>query len=107
MVYASIERAGTFGAKVKSFDASRALKVPGVKQVIELPAIADGVNTHAGVAVIADNTWAAMEGRRALTVEWDLGARAAESTEGYRTVMRAVIAKKGVEKARGSPSLTS
>ena len=105
MLHASIERTRTFGGKVKSFDASRALKVPGVKQVFEVPAIADGINTHSGVAVIADNTWAAMEGRRALTIEWEPGPHASESSEGYHAVMRAAVEKKGDEKvhAVGDP----
>jgi len=50
---------------VASFDAAKAKAVPGVKDVIQI---------SGGVAVIADNTWTAMEGRRALEVKWDEGA---------------------------------
>jgi isoquinoline 1-oxidoreductase beta subunit len=51
-----------FGATVKSFDASAARKIPGVVDVFQIPS---------GVAVTAQNTWAARQGRDALKVEWD------------------------------------
>ena len=62
MVRAVIARPTRFGGKVKSFDASKAKAVPGVIEVIEVPV---------GVAVIAKDTWAAIQGRKALVVEWD------------------------------------
>jgi isoquinoline 1-oxidoreductase beta subunit len=62
MIYAVLERSPVFGGKVVSFDASKAKAVPGVKDVIQTPS---------GVAVLAENTWAAMQGRKALTVQWD------------------------------------
>ncbi len=52
-----------FGATVKSFDDGEARKVPGVVDVKQVPQ---------GVAVYADNTFAALKGRAALKVEWDL-----------------------------------
>src|SRR6202030_3343005 len=58
MLYASLERCPVFGGKVASFDATKAKAVPGVKNVVQI---------SNGVAVIADNTWAAMQGRKALT----------------------------------------
>lgn len=57
MRFAAIERTPAFGARVTSFDATEALKVPGVRKVLQVPT---------GVAVIADNTWAALEGRMQL-----------------------------------------
>lgn len=51
-----------FGATVASYDASATLKVPGVVRVVQVPR---------GVAVVADNTWAALKGRAALKVTWD------------------------------------
>ena len=65
MLYAVVARCPVFGGKVASFDAGKAKAVPGVKDVIQI---------SNGVAVIADNTWTAMEGRRALEVKWDEGA---------------------------------
>ncbi len=68
MVYAVVARCPVFGGKVASFDAAKAKALPGVKNVIQI---------STGVAVIADNTWTAMEGRRALDIQWDEGPNAA------------------------------
>lgn len=63
MLTAVIRRPDRFGATVKSFDASAAKKVPGVVDVVTVPA---------GIAVLAQNTWAAIQGRDALDkIEWD------------------------------------
>jgi isoquinoline 1-oxidoreductase beta subunit len=67
MLHAVVARCPVFGGKVASFDAAKAKAVPGVKDVIQI---------STGVAVIADNTWNAMEGRRALDVKWDEGPNA-------------------------------
>ncbi len=64
MLYAAIERCPVFGGKVKSFDATKAKAVKGVKDVFQI---------EAGVAVVADNTWAAFQGKKALVVTWDEG----------------------------------
>ena len=62
MLTAVVAHAPRFGAKVKSFDAAEAKKVAGVVAVFEIPT---------GVAVVAQNTYAARMGREALSVEWD------------------------------------
>lgn len=67
MLVASIERCPVFGGALKSFDATAALKVPGVSKVVQVPS---------GVAVIAEDTWAAFQGREALKVTWDEGPAA-------------------------------
>jgi isoquinoline 1-oxidoreductase beta subunit len=70
MMYAVVERNPRLRGKVKSYDDSAALKVPGVKKVIKV--VMKVFNTdREGVAVIADSTWAAMQGKRALKVVWD------------------------------------
>jgi isoquinoline 1-oxidoreductase subunit beta len=71
MVYATVVRCPVFGGRLASFDASRAKAMPGVKDVIEIPQ---------GVAVIADSTFAALEGRRVLDVSWDEGDNASLSS---------------------------
>jgi isoquinoline 1-oxidoreductase beta subunit len=81
MQYAVIARCPIFGGKVKSFDAAKAKAVPGVKDVIAIDAVGEGAFTAGGVAVLADNSWAAMQGRKALEITWDEGPHAAESTE--------------------------
>ena len=62
MLYACVGRSPTFGGKLVRFDASRARAVRGVKTVVSI---------KSGVAVVADGTWPALEGRRALEIEWD------------------------------------
>jgi len=79
MLYASVERAPVFQGKVKSFNATAAKAVPGVRQVLKAQR---KMSTHhfEGVAVLADNYWAALQGRRALKVVWDNGQYAKESS---------------------------
>lgn len=67
MLTAVVARAPTFGGSVKSFDASAAKAVPGVRYVVQVPS---------GVAVVADHMWAALNGREALSVEWNPGPAA-------------------------------
>ena len=62
MLTAVVARAPLFGATVKSFDAAKARRVPGVRHVVQIPS---------GVAVVAENTWAAIKGREALAIQWD------------------------------------
>jgi isoquinoline 1-oxidoreductase beta subunit len=88
MLYAVVARCPVFGGKVASFDATKAKAVPGVKTVVEI---------SRGVAVVADNTWAAMQGRRALTVKWDEGANAGASSETISKMLADQMSKTGVE----------
>ncbi|HZZ34903.1 MAG TPA: xanthine dehydrogenase family protein molybdopterin-binding subunit, partial [Caulobacteraceae bacterium] len=62
MLIGMVAHAPRFGGTVKSFDASAARKVPGVVDVFQIPT---------GVAVTANSTWAARQGRDALKVTWD------------------------------------
>ena len=62
MLTAVVAHAPLFGAKVKSFDAAKARAIKGVVEVVQIPT---------GVAVLANDFWAAKQGRDALTVEWD------------------------------------
>lgn len=105
MLYASIERTTVFGGTVKSFDKTAALAVPGVKNVVEIKGVGIGVTVHPGVAVVATNTWAAMKGRKALSIQWEPGPHAAESTEAYLATMRGAVEKKGAEtvNTKGDP----
>jgi isoquinoline 1-oxidoreductase subunit beta len=70
MLYAVVARPPVYGGKVASFDPAEALKVPGVVRVVQIedsPPPAH-FNPVGGVAVLARNTWAAMQGRKALKV---------------------------------------
>jgi isoquinoline 1-oxidoreductase beta subunit len=86
MVYAVLARCPVFGGKVASFDATKAKTVPGVQDVVQI---------SRGVAVIADNTWSAMEGRRALQVQYDEGKNANLSSASIRELFVNLAAKPG------------
>lgn len=95
MLTAMIVRCPVLGGKVKSFDAGAALKIEGVVQVVELQATDDPTQIVGGVAVVARNTWAAMKGRLALKVEWDLGDKTNESSERLYQQFSTNIQQKG------------
>src|SRR5208283_5896455 len=75
MLYASIEHPPVFGGKVKSYDRDAPLQVAGVCQTIPIDPFPPpcAFQPLGGVAVIADNTWAAFQGRKKLNVVWDHG----------------------------------
>ncbi|WP_018857582.1 xanthine dehydrogenase family protein molybdopterin-binding subunit [Rhizobium sp. 42MFCr.1] len=93
-----------FGAAVKSFDDSEARKVKGVVDVKQLPQ---------GVAVYADNTFAALKGRSVLKVEWDLSKAETRSSNQLSADYAKALSEKGivasekgdVEKAFGDANL--
>lgn len=62
MLHASLERPPWPGAKPKTMQREKARAVRGVRDIIE---------TSRGLAVVAENTWAAIKGRTALAVEWE------------------------------------
>jgi isoquinoline 1-oxidoreductase beta subunit len=64
LLTALVAHAPVFGGKVKSFDAGTAIKIEGVRHVVQIPT---------GIAVLADNFWAAKKARDALVIEWDNG----------------------------------
>lgn len=74
MLFAVIARPPVYGASLASVDDGDALEVPGVQRVVTVEGTGQpaGFQPLGGVAVVADNTWAAIEGRKALKLEWDL-----------------------------------
>ena len=90
MVYASIERSPVIGGKLKTVDDSEAKKVPGVIQtaIIEPFKGPYAFQALGGVAVIANNTWAAMQGRKKLKPEWDLGPSASYDSVEYKKTLK-------------------
>ncbi|MGH9239604.1 MAG: molybdopterin cofactor-binding domain-containing protein [Vicinamibacterales bacterium] len=86
MLYAVVARSAVFGGKVARFDGTKAKAVPGVTHVVEIPQ---------GIAVVASNTWAAMEGRRALQIEWDEGPNATLTAAGIREALIGLTSKAG------------
>jgi isoquinoline 1-oxidoreductase subunit beta len=103
MLYAVIARPPHFGGKALHVDDSDAKASPGVKAVFAVPAIGyvsavdRNLNVAGGVAVVADSTWNAMQGRKALNITWDKGRD--EST--------ATLQAQFHEAAAGPPSLVT
>jgi isoquinoline 1-oxidoreductase beta subunit len=95
LLYAVVARCPVFYGKVGSFDATKAKAVPGVRDVFQIEVSGRGASTTGGVAVLADNSWAAIAGRKVLEVKWDEGAAASESTEELRNQFIANAAKPG------------
>lgn len=93
MVYAVIARCPAFGGSPAKFDASRALATPGVLQVFEIPARGYRVFTAGGIVVVANSTWAAMQGRKALDITWNQGPHAGESSQSLHSQMQQLLAK--------------
>ena len=72
MLYASIERSPLLLAKLVSFDDTKAKTVVGVKYILKTQREVFG-QVREGVAVIADNYWSALQGRKLLEIKWDNG----------------------------------
>ena len=86
MRYAVIARAPVLNARVKTFDDTQARKVKGVLDVFEIEGPEPGepyIILASGVAVVATSTWAAMQGRAALEIEWDESPNADDSSERF------------------------
>ena len=97
MVYASIERPPVLGSTLKSCDDSEAKQVKGVQQVVQLDLAKPpyGFKALGGAVVIADNSWAALQGRKKLKLDWNLGEHAAYDSAAYKTVLLETARKAG------------
>jgi isoquinoline 1-oxidoreductase subunit beta len=95
MVYASIERSPVLGGKLKSYDDKETRAVRGVVQTVVLPGFTPPHEFKAlgGVAVIANNTWAAMKGREKLKVEWEAGDNASFDSVKYKESLLETVRK--------------
>ena len=99
MFFASMERCSAYGGSPRSFNADELKSLPGVRGVYEIPAIhmthqfgeTSGPGsrnyTCSGVAIVADSTWATMQARKRLKVEWNEPAAVRESTQTLRQKM--------------------
>ncbi|MCD0487769.1 molybdopterin-dependent oxidoreductase [Pedobacter sp. MC2016-14] len=103
--FAAVERNPRMRGKVKSFDASAALKVPGVSHVFK---VVMGVwdTDREGVAVVANSTWAAMQGKKALRIEWDdTGFEHVSTPEIYKRHRELLQSSEGLPlKTQGDPT---
>ena len=96
MVYASIQRSPVFGGTVKSYNADAALKIKGVNKVLEIKRY-EGLKFPplGGVAVIANNSWVAEQGKLALEIEWDDGPNKDYNSDQYMQSLSKSVQKKG------------
>jgi len=97
MLYAVVARPPVYGGKVASYDGAEALKVPGVVRVVDIegsPAPPE-FKPLGGVAVIGRNTWAAMQGRKALKIVWDDGPNAAYDSVAFKATLEDTAHKPG------------
>ena len=95
MLYATIERCPVIGGTLKSFDASEALKMPGVEKVVEVERIM-GMYHSVGVAVIANSYWTATQARKKLKIEWDTKGYENFNTTDYENHLRELAKQDGM-----------
>jgi len=99
MLFASVERSPVYGGAPRSFNADEVKSAAPVRAVFELKSAhlthqfgetsGPGSRNYscAGVAVVADSTWAAIEARKLLKVEWNEPPAASETTASLREQM--------------------
>ena len=97
MVYASVEHPPVLGQKIKTYDDKATLKVAGVQKTLTIDTFKPPHQFQplGGVAVIADNTWAAFQGRKSLKIEWDSSPHAAYNSGPYRKTLEATSRQPG------------
>jgi isoquinoline 1-oxidoreductase beta subunit len=88
MRYVAVARCPYYQGKLSGYDGAAAMKVPGVRQVVEYEGRHDQFYIAPGVAVVADDTWAAFKGVEALSAQWDGGPHADASTEALAAKFR-------------------
>jgi isoquinoline 1-oxidoreductase beta subunit len=97
MVYASIEHPPVLGQKIKSYDDKAALKVRGVRQTLTIETFKPPHHFQplGGVAVVADNTWAAFQGRKALKIDWEASPHAVYNSDQFRKTLESTSRQPG------------
>jgi isoquinoline 1-oxidoreductase beta subunit len=97
MVYAVVAHPPAYGDTLKSFDDSETLTVPGVIKTLTLPSSPPPAvfNPLGGVVVVAENTWAAMEGRKKLKIEWNKGPNSDYDSTAFRQTLEQSAKQKG------------
>jgi isoquinoline 1-oxidoreductase subunit beta len=97
MLYAVVARAPVLGGKVSRYDASEALKIPGVVKVVEIQVMVPSAKFHPlnGVAVVAVDTWTAIKARNALKIQWEDGVHGGYDSKAYRAELEQAARKPG------------
>jgi isoquinoline 1-oxidoreductase beta subunit len=95
MLYASVVHPPVYGSSVKSVDDAAALKIAGVKQTAVIDTFKAPVTMQAlgGVAVLADSTYAAFQGKKKLKVEWEKSEHIVWTSDAYRKELEATSLK--------------
>lgn len=104
MVHAVVARPPQLFGRVGSVDDTKALAVPGVLSTVRLPDAKPPAlfQPMGGIAVVARDTWAAIEGRRALEIAWQDGPNAGYDSQSYAKQLQATARRSGkVRRARG------
>ena len=84
MLIAVFEKCPGFGGRVSAANLDEIRKLPGVKQAFVLAANGGPEHLSAGVAILADTTWAAFRAREQLKVTWDEAGACKDSSSGFR-----------------------
>lgn len=95
MKFAVIARCPSAFGTVKSVDKTEALKTHGVEEVFELARVKRPFGMLGGVAVIANNTWAAIQGRNNLDIAWNTGSNANYDSAAYKQRLTNRVHTKG------------
>jgi isoquinoline 1-oxidoreductase subunit beta len=95
MVFASVERCPVLGSKLVTCDDSAALRVKGVIRTVRAVRVI-GKNRYEGVAVIADNYWAALKGRKVLKIQWDYQGFDKFNSDSYEQQLRELASSDGL-----------
>lgn len=97
MLYASVAHPPVFGSNPKSFDDKAALAVPGVKQTATIDGFKPpvGYQSLGGVAVLADNTWSAMQGKKKLKIEWEKSPHGVWNSDSYKKELQETARQPG------------
>jgi isoquinoline 1-oxidoreductase beta subunit len=97
MLYATVMHPPVMGSSPKTIDNKAALSVAGVKQTETIDTFKPPVMYQAlgGVAVLADNTWSAMQGKKKLKVEWETSPHGVYNSDAYKKELRETARKPG------------
>jgi len=97
MLYASVAHPPVFGSTAKTVDDKAALAVAGVKQTASIEGFKPpvGYQTLGGVAVLADNSWAAMQGKKKLKIEWETSPHSVYNSDAYKKELQDTARKPG------------
>ena len=84
-----------FGHRLGSLDSAAAERIPGVKRVVRIDPLPSPLHLRQGVAVVADSTWAAIQGVRALQATWERAPGPPVDSEAIRAAMHQAVLRPG------------